>query len=221
MRPVKGTLGNAPRTLSIREPFRKYFDLSIQKDFPMPWIGDEGKRRINIRVDAINVLNTPNFYLNSRGNTPFGFGGFPVELTTEAVSGVLQAITVAEYNTWASFNNQPLATTTGVPGTPEGNAQLAAIRAMVNATRLPPPQGIASGPLPNDFFHIQLPEGFATRDSRMYDIRTLDGFKWWRIRNAYEGNFGTLTSGQVGTSFGSPNPGTSSRYLQFGIRFIF
>jgi outer membrane receptor protein involved in Fe transport len=60
MRPPKGQLGNAPRTLSIREPFRKYFDLSIQKDFPMPWIGKDGKRRINFRVDALNVFNHPN-----------------------------------------------------------------------------------------------------------------------------------------------------------------
>jgi hypothetical protein len=31
MRPPKGHLGNAPRTLSITEPMRHYFDLSIQK----------------------------------------------------------------------------------------------------------------------------------------------------------------------------------------------
>jgi hypothetical protein len=76
MRPPKGEIGNAPRTLSIREPTRRYFDLSIQKDFPL---GGDGKRKINFRVDALNVLNMPNFYLNSRGNTPFGWGGFPVE----------------------------------------------------------------------------------------------------------------------------------------------
>ena len=142
MRPAKGKLGNAARTLTITEPYRKYFDLSIQKDFPMPWIGDEGKRRINIRVDAINLFNIPNFYFNSRGNTPFGFGTFPTEITTEnaTINGVTfaQPITAAEYNTWAGFNNQPLATAAGVTGTPQGNAQLLAIRQMVNAVRLPP-----------------------------------------------------------------------------------
>ena len=39
------------------------------------------------------------------------------------------------------------------------------------------------------------------------------------IDKNYDGNFGSLTSGAV--AFGSPNPGTSSRYLQFGIRLIF
>lgn len=217
MRPPKGELGNAPRTLSIREPFRKYFDLSIQKDFPMPWIGGEGKRRINFRIDALNVFNIPNFYFNSRGNTPFGFGTFPVEFTGEAVGGVPQPITTAEYNNWATFNMQPLAST------PAGAAQLAAIRQMVNAVRLParPGQPVGAGALPNNFFSIQLPQGFATTNSLAHDIRTLEGFKLWRLRNNYDGNFGTLTSGQVGNSFGSPNPGTSPRYIQFGIRLIF
>ena len=55
----------------------------------MPWIGDEGKRRINIRVDAINLFNIPNFYFNSRGNTPFGFGTYPAELPgTECIANV-------------------------------------------------------------------------------------------------------------------------------------
>jgi hypothetical protein len=221
MRPAKGQLGNAPRTLSIREPLRKYFDLSIQKDFPMPWIGGEGKRKINFRIDALNLFNIPNFYFNSRGNTPFGFGGFPAEITTETVGGVAQPITAAEYNSWAIFNNQPQATATGVAGTTEGNAQLAAIRQTVNAVRLPPRPGSTSGALPNNFFSVPVPQGFATRNPLAYDIRTLEGFKLWRLRNAYEANFGSLTSGAVGNSFGSPNPGTSSRYLQFGIRLIF
>ncbi len=224
MRPVRGQLGNAPRTLSIREPFRKYFDLSIQKDFPMPWIGGEGKRRINFRVDAINLFNMGNFYFNSRGNTPFGFGTFPVEITGEnaTINGVTfaQPITAVEYNQWAGFNGRPLATVgTTVPGTPEGNAALLAIRQMVNAVRLPPRAGSTSGALPDAFFNIPLPEGFATRNSLAYDITTLEGFKLWRIRNNYDGNFGSLTSGAI--AFGSPNPGTSQRYIQFGIRLIF
>src|SRR5207248_9264428 len=57
MRPVKGQLGNAPRTISLRAPFKQYFDLSVQKNFPMPFIGKEGRRKINFRVDALNVLN--------------------------------------------------------------------------------------------------------------------------------------------------------------------
>jgi hypothetical protein len=225
MRPVKGKLGNAPRTLSIREPSRQYFDLSIQKDFPMPWIGKEGKRKINFRVDALNVFNHPVFYWNSRGNTPFGFGGAPTEITSEnaTINGVsfAQPITAAEYNAWAAFNGRPLATATGVTGTPEGNALLLQIRQTVNAVRLPPRPGQTSGALPDDFFHVLIPQGFATTNPLSYDITSLNGFKLWRLRNAYEANFGSLTSGAVGNSFGSPNPGTSSRYIQFGIRLIF
>jgi hypothetical protein len=239
MRPPKGELGNAPRTLSIREPFRKYFDLSIQKSFPMPWIGGEGKRKINFRVDALNLFNIPNFYFNSRGNTPFGFGTYPTEFTGTECGTNLSLVTVnattcpatptnsnpirssplsvGEYDAWAAFNNQPLSTTSA------GAAILGQIRAMVDATRLPPRPGqpVGGGALPNNFYSIQLPQGFATMNSLGYNITTLEGFRLWRLRNNYDGNFGTLTSGAVGTSFGSPNPGTNSRYLQFGIRLIF
>lgn len=231
MRPPKGELGNAPRTLGIREPTRKYFDLSIQKDFPMPWISDEGRRRINFRIDAINVFNIPNFYFNSRGNTPFGFGTFPVEFNgaecignpalpdTSTCAGAANqrssVISAGEYNTWAAFNGRPLAST------PAGAAILGQIRTMVNGVRLPPRPGqsAGNGALPGNFFSIQVPEGFATRNSLSYDITTLEGFRLWRLRNQYDGNFGSLTSGAI--AFGSPNPGTSQRYLQFGIRLIF
>jgi hypothetical protein len=195
--------------------------MSVQKDFPMPWIGKEGKRRINFRVDALNLFNHPVFYFNSRGNTPFGFGTFPTELTSESVGGVPQPITAAEYNAWAAFNGRPLATATGVTGTPEGNALLASVRSNVNNIRLPPRPGSTSGALPDDFFHVMIPQGFATTNPLAFDITNLQGFKLWRLRQTYEANFGTLTSGQVGNSFGSPNPGTSPRYLQFGIRLIF
>ncbi|MEP7075034.1 MAG: TonB-dependent receptor [Acidobacteriota bacterium] len=233
-RPAKGQLGNAPRTLSITEPMRKYFDLSIQKDFPMPWISAEGRRRINFRVDALNVFNIPNFYFNSRGNTPFGFDGFPVEFNgNECIANLTirvpdatncpggataqrsSTISGAEYDAWAAFNNQPLSTT------PAGAAILGQIRTTVDATRLAPRPGQTSGALPDNFFTSAVPQGFATTNPLAFNITTLQGFQLWRIRNSYEANFGSLTSGQVGNSFGSPNPGTSSRYLQFGIRLIF
>ena len=231
MRPPKGHLGNSPRTLTITEPMRKYFDLSIQKDFPMPWISDEGRRRINFRIDAINVFNIPNFYFNSRGNTPFGFGTFPVEFSgAECIANVSlpnttscntaaqqrsSVISAGEYDQWAMFNNQPLSNTAA------GQMILGQIRTMVNAVRLPPRPGqtAGNGALPNNFYSIQVPQGFATRNSLSYDITTMEGFRLWRLRNQYEGNFGSLTSG--GIAFGSPNPGTSQRYIQFGIRLIF
>ena len=196
MRPVKGQLGNAPRTLNIRPPRQEYFDFSLSKDFSWPFAGNE-KRRINFRVDLLNAFNHPSFrYLNT-GNTPPGFGTFPTEITTEAVNGVPQPITAAEYNIWATANGQPLA------ATPAGAAQLAAIRANVNATRLP------SGALPLDFFHLRVPEGFATTAATSFDIRTLEGFRLYRLRQTYDANFGTLREVQ--------NP----RYVQFGIRVFF
>lgn len=196
MRPVKGQLGNAPRTLDIRPPRQEYFDFSLSKDFPWPFAGNE-KRRINFRVDLLNAFNHPNFRFLNTGNTPPGFGTFPTEITTEAVGGVLQPITAAEYNIWATANNQPLSTTTA------GAAQLTAIRNTVNATRLP------SGALPLDFFHTRIPEGFATTAATTFDIRTLEGFKLYRLRQTYDANFGTLRELQ--------NP----RYVQFGIRIFF
>ncbi len=236
MRPAKGTLGNAPRTLSITEPFRKYFDMSIQKDFPMPWIGGEGKRKINFRVDALNLFNIPNFYFNSRGNTPFGYDSLPTEfngnecitdltIPTPVTTGALANCTAAnlrsspiaplEYDAWAGLNNKPLSNTAA------GAAILGQIRSMVDGVRLAPRAGQTSGALPANFFSVAVPQGFATTNPLLYDLTTLQGFKQWRLRNAYEANFGSLTSGQVGNSFGSPNPGTSQRYLQFGIRLIF
>ena len=77
MRPPKGSLGNSSRTLDIRAPMQQLFDFSIQKTFPMPFIGGEGKRRINFRVDLLNAFNKPTFRYNNTGNTPFGFGTLP------------------------------------------------------------------------------------------------------------------------------------------------
>ncbi len=205
MRPIKGQLGNAPRTINLRAPTREFFDFSLQKDFSLDrLIGGEGKRKLQFRIDLLNAFNHPVFQLNNLGNTPFGLGTFPTEITSENFGGLLQPITAAEYNAWATFNGQPLSTTT------EGAAQLAAIRATINAVRLPARPGITTGgALPNNFFHINLPQGFATTPALANDIRTLEGFKLYRIRNNYDTNFGTL--------FAVNNP----RYVQFGIKFYF
>ena len=206
MRPVKGTLGNAPRTLDIRSPRQEYFDFSFSKDFPWPFASKEGQRKINFRVDLINAFNHPNFRYDNTGNTPFGMGTFPTEITAENVGGVAQPITAAEYNTWATFNHQPLSTTSA------GTALLAQVRANVNATRQPGPLGAQTGGLPLDFFHTPLPQGFATRDPLSFDITTLQGFKLYRIRQTYDARFGTL---QGSSSILLP------RYVQFGIRVFF
>jgi carboxypeptidase family protein len=206
MRPVKGTLGNAPRTLDIRSPRQEFFDFSLSKDFPWPFASAEGKRKINFRVDLINAFNHPNFRYFNTGNTPNGLGTFPTEITTEAVAGVNQPITAAEYNAWATFNGQPLSTTAA------GATLLAQIRGNVNATRQTGPAGPQTGGLPLNFFHVPLPQGFATKDALSFDIRTLEGFRLYRIRQTYDANFGTLTGN---------TSNTLPRYIQFGIRVFF
>jgi hypothetical protein len=199
MRPVKGQLGNAPRSLDVRPPRQEFFDFSFSKDFPWPFASGEGKRKINFRVDLINAFNHPNFRYNNRGNTPFGLGTFPTEITSETavVNGVSarQAITQAEFNTWVAFD----------PANRSG-VSLAQVRGMINATRA----NGGTGGLPNDFFHVQLPEGFATTNPLAFDIRDLNGYKLYRLRQTYDQNFGTLTATD-----------TSPRYIQFGIRIYF
>lgn len=197
MRPVKGTLGNAPRSLDIRPPRQEYFDFSLSKDFPWPFADNDGKRRVNFRVDFINAFNHPNFRYNNTGNTPFGLGTFPTELTGETVGGIRQPITAAEFNTWVAFD----------PAN-RGGFTLAQVRNLVNATR----QNAGAGGLPDDFFHVRLPEGFATTNPLAFNITTLDGYKLYRIRQTYDQNFGTLTASR---------PETSPRYVQFGIRIFF
>jgi hypothetical protein len=211
MRPVKGTLGNAPRSLDIRPPRQEFFDFSLSKDFPWPFANKEGKRRINFRVDFINAFNHPNFRYANTGNTPAGLGTFPTELTTETANGVTQPITIAEYNTWANaWNLTHPSDLVALQSTASGaaiNPTLQAVRATVNTTRTN-----GTGGLPLDFFHVPLPQGFASSTPNSFDIRSLAGYKLYRIRQTYDANFGTLTGNSSAT-----NP----RYIQFGLRIFF
>ena len=179
----------------------------------MPFIGGEGKRKINFRVDLLNAFNHPVFVWNNLGNTPIGMGTFPSELATSELGTTAsqQPITIAEYNTWATFNGKPLATTGLNGGVSAGDVLLAQIRENINVTRLPPRAGSNSGALPDSFFHINLPQGFATSNQLSYDITTLNGYKLYRIRGSYDGNFGSLIS----------QPASNARYIQFGLRLIF
>ena len=178
IRPPRGELGNAPRTLdSLRGPAQEYFDISFQKNFPFPFGSDE-KRRINFRVDLINALNHPVFRLGSSGAN--GFTNNPS----------LDPLTQTDVNAWLAAN----------PGRTLTLAQANAVRA---SALLP------SGALPLDFFSIQVPQGFATRNANSFDISTLEGFKLYRLRQSYDANFGALRA--------VPN----SRYVQFGLRIFF
>jgi outer membrane receptor protein involved in Fe transport len=180
MRPAKGSLGTSPRTVNLRGPMQEYFDFSIQKNFDLPFIGGEGKRRIQFRVDLLNAFNHPNFRFNNTGNTPFGFGTLPAETD----------VTAAELNSWLAAN-------------PGRTATLAQVNAQLTASRLP------SGAIPLDFFHVQVPQGFATRTANSFDITTLAGLKHYRLRQTYDASFGSL--------FAVNNP----RYVQFGVKIIF
>ncbi|HEV8130639.1 MAG TPA: carboxypeptidase-like regulatory domain-containing protein [Acidobacteriota bacterium] len=188
MRPAKGALGNAPRTLDIRGPMQRYFDLSFQKNFPFPFGGE--KRRIQFRVDLINAFNHPLFRTNSgNATTNNDFMGLPDET----------AISTGDYDSWVAANpGRPARSTT------EGAALFTQIQNFVLNSRL------ASGALPLDFFaNVRLPQGFATTDANSFDIGTLQGFKLYRSRRAYQTGFGTLRE------LGLP------RYVQFGLKVYF
>ena len=86
IRPAKGSLGNAPRTLDIRGPIQRYFDASFQKNFAWPFFKGES-RRIQFRVDLNNAFNHPNFRIVS-GNLSTDFMGLPTELATEGGQSV-------------------------------------------------------------------------------------------------------------------------------------
>jgi hypothetical protein len=180
MRPVKGQLGNASRTIDVRAPMQEYFDFSIQKNFPFPFFSDEGKRRINFRVDFLNAFNHPNFRFVNTGNTPPGFGTLPNEAL----------LTQTDLNNWLAAN-------------PGRTATLTQVNNLIINSRL------STGALPLDFFHIGIPQGFATTNPNAFDITSLEGLKLYRLRQSYDANFGSL--------FAVNNP----RYIQFGLRIFF
>lgn len=189
MRPAKGSLGNAPRTLDIRGPMLKFFDVSFQKNFNLPFgLSAEGKRRFQFRVDLINAFNMPNFRISSptSGGGP-DYDAAPVET----------AITAAEYDTWVNFSPS----TRPARSTPAGAAAFAAAVAQR-------PTGV----LPLTFYTIPVPEGFATTNPNAFDITSLQGYKLYRLKNAYGAN---------GSSFGQLRELGQPRYIQFGLKLYF
>ena len=129
--------------ISLRAPMQEFFDISIQKDFPLPFGGD-GRRRIQFRVDFINAFNHPNFRYGNTGNTPAGFGSVPNE-------GLLAQ---ADVNAWNAF-------------APGRSATLAQVNNLIITSRLP------SGALPLDFFRVLIPQAFATTNPNAFDITTV------------------------------------------------
>ncbi len=166
MRPARGSLGNAPRTLDVRAPLQEYFDFAIQKNFPFPF-GNNERRRINFRVDFINAFNHPNFRFANTGNTPVGWGNLPNDAL----------LTQADINTWNAFS-------------PGRAATLAQVNNLIISSRLP------SGALPLDFFRLPVPQGFATTNPNAFNITTLEGLKLFRLRQAFTPGFGVLAATQ-------------------------
>ena len=202
MRPVKGTLGNAPRAFDgVRSPPTHFFDLSMQKSF---YLDREKKRSIQFRVDAINVLNHPIFRPNRSGEDVGEISAAPTEY-----SSTTQAISNAEYDAWATA-------VAGRPGrtTPQGQAALAQIQQFINANRIDP-NSATNFALRPDFFHVPVPEGFFSMPANSFDITTVEGYKLYRLRNAYTPDrWGSL-------EISSGRGGYTPRFLQFAIKITF
>jgi hypothetical protein len=138
-------------------------------------------------MDALNALNHPAFtvYPDNAGGADFMGAPSPA------------ALNATDYNNWAAAHRQPLADTT------EGTGLLNQTNAMVNA------QKTAAGALPSNFFAVPLPADFSGKAATSYDITTIQGYKYFRLRQAYATNFGTLYQS------------TQPRYIQFGVKVFF
>jgi hypothetical protein len=81
-----------------------------------------------------------------------------------------------DYDAWRNFDpaNRPARTT------PAGAAKMAQINALITNSRVPGAQT-----LPRDFFRVQLPDRFFSRNANSFDISTLEGLKLYRMRQAY------------------------------------
>ena len=189
---MKGTLGNAPRAFdNARAPTQHFLDLALRKDFPL---GKDGKRRLQLRVDAINAFNHP-FFRNGR-----------LEDAGEIFAAPNEAVlTNAEYDAWA-------AAVAGRPGrtTPAGTALMTQINQIVINNRIPGTQSLRA-----DFFHVQLPEGFFSLNANTVDITTPEGLKLYRMRQSYTPDrwgFLDVTAGRSGY-----NP----RFFQIALKLYF
>jgi len=163
MRPIKGTLGNAPRALDgARSPTQHFFDLSLQKNFPL---GKDGKRRLQFRVDAINVFNHPVFRMGRLEDSG--------EIFAAPNEGLLNN---TDYDNWAAFSpaTRPARTTAA------GAALMTQINGIIASNRIPGTQALR-----RDFFHVPVPEGFFSMNANQFDLTTVQGIQLYRMRQAY------------------------------------
>lgn len=190
-RPAWGAYGNAPRAFdSARGPAQHFFDLSVQKNFSL---GKDGKRSVQIRVDAINVLNHPISRVGRLEDAGEIFGAIGEG-----------ALSVNEYNAWADFNGKPR------NSTPTGQSIMAQNQQVILNNRVP-----GTVALRPDFFRRQLPEGFFSMNANSFDITTEEGFALYRLRQSYATDrWGYLTV-MPGRS------GYTPRFIQFALKINF
>jgi outer membrane receptor protein involved in Fe transport len=201
-RPVKGEFGNAPRTIdAARWPTQHTFDLSLQKNWKL---GGEGRRKLQLRADAINAFNHKIF--------SFGRDSDNGEIFAAPSEALLSN---ADYDNWAKYSP----TTRPARSTAEGKALLAQINAMIasyNTNTLPGSTAIV---LPRDFFAVPVPQGFATVNLNSFDITTVEGLKLFRLKQAYAPDrwgFLGVTRG-AGALIAPYTP----RYFQFALKLFF
>jgi hypothetical protein len=197
MRPPKGELGNAPRTIdSARWPVIETFDLSVQKNFQL-----KERTRLQLRVDFINALNHPFFQFGRDSDNGEIFAA-----PSEAV------ISNAEYDAWAAFNNRPARTT------PAGTAVLDQINTMIRSYNSNPVVGGAVV-LPRDFFSVPVPQGFHSANLNSFDITTPQGLKYFRLKQAYTPDrWGYLAVTRGLNALISPY---TPRFIQFALKLAF
>ena len=201
VRPAKGSLGNAARTYDgARGLTRHQIDFSVLKNFRL---GKDSSRRLQFRMDLLNALNHPVFYINPSSGTGADnlYGRFPDE----------SDISPQAYNAWAAANNQPLQP---VSGSNVSGPVIPTYRKALDITqsargRISPTPVLSGATLPEKFFTAKVPDGFATMAPTAFDITTPEGLKLYRLREAYNTNFSILSSAG------------SARVIQFGIKLYF
>ena len=93
-------LGNSPRTLpDARSPGTASFDASVFKNFPL---GGDTRRRLQLRVDVINVANHPNFFINPNSSRTLGAYNYNATTRTFTPNNRFQAL---DPNNTGQFGN--------------------------------------------------------------------------------------------------------------------
>lgn len=198
IKPAYGTLGNGPRTYGdVRGPVQKFFDLSLQKNIYL--FGKDKSKRLQLRLDAINVFNMPNFgFASIGGGTGFTSGRGPNSNDARFNT----AITTAEYDSWVAAD---ASRANLVRTTPLGAQTFAQVQAFYNNNRV----GTSTLVRP-DFYSIAVPNGFTQIPLNEFNITTEQGYKLYRLSQAWDKNFGTLSTNL-----------TFPRRLQYSIKFYF